>query len=104
MVQNVQATTFDIMEVPTYVNDQLGCGEFIAGLLVSLVIFSLIMLPTIYLTKGKAYSIYIVMGMVILAPLVAFGWFPIYIYIIIIFLLAFGFSSKLRDFFGSVGR
>lgn len=105
MVGNVRAaSTFDVMQVPTYVDDQLGCGVFIAGLLVSLVVLSLIMIPTMYLTKGKAYSLYIIFSMVILAPLTALGWFSVWVYILILLLLALGFGSKIADFLGGVGK
>jgi hypothetical protein len=105
MVGNARAAaTFDLMQVPNYVDDQLGCGTFIGGLLVSLVVFCLIMLPTIYLTKGKAYSFYIVFGMVILAPLTAIGWFSVWVYIGIVLLLALGFGGKIADFLGGIGK
>jgi len=96
------ATSFDIMEVPTYIDEQFGCGEFVGGLLASLVLLSLILLPLMYLTKGKAYGIYIVFGLLVLAPLVGLGWLPVWLYIIIILALAIGFGRKLAEVLGGL--
>lgn len=98
------AEPFEVTEIPTYLDNQLGVGTFIGGLIASLFVLGIVMIPLIYLTKGKAYSLYIIFSMAILAPLVGLGWFPVYVYVIILLLLAFGFSEKLRDLLGSVGR
>jgi hypothetical protein len=104
MAGNANATTFEVTEIPTYIDNQLNCGEFVAGLLVILLLLLIVILPTMYLTKGKAYGVYIILSMAVLAPLVGLGWFPVYVYIIILFLIALKFSQALRDFLGSVGR
>ena len=98
------ARSFDMMEVPTYIDEQFGCGEFVGGLLASLVLLAIILLPLMYLTKGKAYSIYILFGLLVLAPLVGLGWLPVWLYIIIILLIALGFGKQLAGFFGGLGR
>jgi len=95
---------FDVSSVPTYIDEQLGVGEFVGGLLASLVLLCIIMLPLMYLTKGKAYSVYIVFGLLTLAPLVGLGWLPVWLYIIIILLIALGFGKQLAGFFGGLGR
>lgn len=95
---------FEVTEVPTYIDNQLGVGEFIGGLLASLFILMLFLLPTIYLTKGKQASLYIILSLVILAPLIALGWFPVYVYILILLLLALGFGKKITDFLGGIGK
>ena len=98
------ARSFDIMEVPTYLDEQFACGEFVGGLLASLILLCIVMLPLMYLTKGKAYSIYILFGLLVLAPLVGLGWLPVWLYIIIVLLIALGFGKQLAGFFGGLGR
>lgn len=82
----------------------IGISEWLSGIVLSLFILMLVMVPTIYLTKGKSYGLYIVFSLVTIAPLVGLGWFPLYIYVIILLLLALGFSEKLRDFLGGLNK
>lgn len=96
------ARSFDIMEVPTLIDEQFGCGEFVGGLIASVVLLSLIMMPLMYLTKGKAYGIYIIFGLSLLGVLVGLGWLPVWLYIIIILALAIGFGRKLADLLGGI--
>lgn len=98
------ATTFEFTELPTYLDNQLGCGEFVAGLLLTLFAVSIVVIPTIYLTKGKAYSLYIFFGLIVTAPFVGLGWFPVWLYIIIVLAIALGFGQKLADFLGGLKR
>lgn len=102
LVATVKAETFDIMEVPNYIDNQLGCGVFIAGLLASLFVLIIVLLPIIYMTKGKAYSLYIVLGLAVLSPLVGLGWFPLYVFIIIILAIALKFGRELAGILGGL--
>lgn len=101
-----QASTaqIDVTAIPTQLAALLNVSEWLAGIMLSLFILLLVLLPTMYLTKGKAYGVYIIFSMAVLAPLVGLGWFPVYVYIVILLLLALGFGKKLRDFIGSVGQ
>lgn len=94
----------DVTAIPAQLASLLNVSEWLAGIFLSIFILMLILTPTMYLTKGKAYGLYIIFSMATLAPLVGLGWFPVYIYIVILLLLALGFSQKLRDFIGSVGQ
>lgn len=98
------ASSLDFTELPTYLDNQIGVGTFIAGLLCSLIGLSLVMLPLIYLTKGKAYSLYIFFGLIVTAPFVGLGWFPVWLFIIIVLAIALGFGQKLADFLGGLKR
>lgn len=98
------AGSFEVSDVPSYLDEQLGCGEFVGGLIASVVLLCIVMLPTMYLTKGKAYSLYIIFGLLVLAPLVGLGWLPVWLYIIIILLIALGFGKQLAVFFGGIGK
>lgn len=99
-----QASTgeIDLMEIPSQLAGLLNVSEWLAGLFLSLFILMLIMLPTMYLTKGKQGALYIIIGMVTLAPLTGIGWFPVWVYIIIVLAIAFGMGRQIIDFFGGL--
>jgi len=100
----MSTAAIDVTEFPAQVAALTGLSEWLAGTVISLFVLMVILLPIVYLTKGKAFALYIILSMAVLAPLVGLGWFPVYIYFLILFLLALGFSQKLRDFLGSVGQ
>lgn len=104
LVYTVKAESFDIMAVPEYIDTQLGCGEFIGGLLASMVVMLLTLLPVLVMTKGKQPTLYLVMFFFVLAPLTGLGWFPIWLYIILLLAIALGFGQKLADIFGGLRK
>lgn len=99
-----KADTFDLTEVPRYLDNQLNCGTFVGGLLASIAVLCIVMLPLMLMTKGKAYSVYIIFSMATIAPLVGLGWFPVYVYIIIILLIALKFGQQIADFLGGLRK
>ncbi len=98
----VRAETFDLTEVPTYIDNQLGVGEFIGGLLASIFILMLTLVPLMVLTKGKQYTVYIIVALAVLAPLVGLGWFPIWVYILIVLAIAVGLGRQISDAIGGL--
>lgn len=102
----VKADTFDLMEVPTYIDNQLGCGEFIGGMIASIVILTLTLVPIIILTKGKSslMSLYMLVGFVDLGLLVALGWFPIWIFIIIVVAISVGLGKEISGALGGLRK
>lgn len=83
-------------------DNQLNTGTFVAGLLISMVILVLTLLPVLVMTKGKIFSLYILLSLAILAPLVGLGWFPIWLYIIIVLAIALGMGQKIADALGGL--
>lgn len=61
-----------------------------------------VMIPVIILTKGKQYTLYIIVSMATIAPLVGLGWFPVWIYMIIILMIALAFGQKIADTIGGL--
>ena len=104
LVVTVKAESFDIMSVPEYMDDQLGCGEFIGGLLASLAIIMICLLPVMVMTKGKNVTLYMVLFFAVLAPLTGLGWFPIWLYVVLLLAIALGFGQKLADYFGGLRK
>lgn len=93
-----------IQDLPERVAYQFTIDEWLAGMLLSIGVLMLVMLPTIYLTKGKQMTLYIIFALAVLAPLVGLGWFDLWAYIIILLAIAAGFSKQLINFFGGIGR
>lgn len=104
LVDTVFAAPFNVTAVPEQVGTQLGVGSFVGGLLVSLVILMLVLLPTMIMTKGKNYTLYLVLTLVTLAPLTAIGWFSLWVMIIIVLAIAVGLGQKIADALGGVKR
>ena len=92
--------SFDLQSLPESLNGYLGCGVEVSGLILSLVFISLVMLPIIGLTKGRQFTLYILVGVVASSPFVALGWLPIWIYIIIVLFVALKFGQQLAGFMG----
>lgn len=97
---------FDLMEIPTYIDNQLGVGEFIGGLLASMFVLCITLFPIIIMTRGRStmYGLYVLVGLVVLAPLVGMGWFPIWIYIIIVIALSIGLGRMIADAIGTLRK
>ena len=104
LITLVHAEPFNLMELPTYVDTQLGVGLFIAGLLISLVVLMLILLPVLVVTKGKNFSLYMILTLVTLAPLTALGWFNSWVFVVIILAIAVGLGQKITDLLGGLRK
>lgn len=91
-----------IQDLPERVAYQFTIDEWLAGMLLSIGVLMLVMLPTIYLTKGKQMTLYVIFSLAVLAPLVGLGWFDLWAYIIILLAIAAGFSKQLINFFGGL--
>lgn len=103
-LNTVSADTFEVTEIPTYIDNQLGVGEFIGGLLASIAVLMLTLVPLIILTKGKQAVLYIIVALTVLSPLVGLGWFPIWVFIIIILAIAVGLGRQFSDFLGGLRK
>lgn len=90
------------MQLPTYLDNQLGVGTFVAGLLITMVVLALTLIPVMVLTKGKIWSLYILFSLVVTAPFVALGWFPVWLYIVIILAIALGMGQRIAEALGGL--
>lgn len=104
IVVSVKADTFDMMEVPSYLDSQFGCGEFIGGLIASIGVLMLTLFPVLIMTRGKQFTLYMVLFFAVLAPLVGLGWFPIWLYIVLLLVIALGLGQKMADVFGGLRK
>jgi len=58
--------------------------------------------PIIGLTKGRQFTLYIIVGVVSTVPFIALSWLPIWIYIIIVLLIALKFGQQLTGLIDGV--
>jgi len=84
--------------------ERLGVGTFAGGLIASSILLMMGILPVALINRsrkgggGPIAEIFI--GMVILGICVAITWFPIWIFVLLIFLIALMFSDKLTGLMG----
>lgn len=104
IVVTVKADTFDIMSVPEYIDNQFGCGEFIGGLIASIAVLVITLLPIMVMTKGKQPTLYLVLFFAVLAPLTGLGWFPVWLYIVLLIAIALGLGQKISDMLGGLRK
>jgi hypothetical protein len=100
LVTDVFAEPFNVTGVPSQVGIQLGVGSFVGGLVCSIVILLLFLVPTMIMTKGKYEALYIILSLAILTPLVAMGWFNFWVFLVIVLAIAAGVAPKVADFLG----
>jgi hypothetical protein len=104
LVDQAFAEPFNLTSVPESVGNQLMVGAFVGGLLVSILILLLILVPVMIMTKGKAYTVYIILSLSILTPLVAMGWFNFWVFIVIVLAISVGVAQKVADFLGGIRK
>ena len=104
IVNYANAEPVTIQDIPEQLAVQLSLDTWLAGMILSLFIMMLVLLPLVYLTNGKQGTLYVLVGLAILAPLVGLGWFDLWVYIIIILAIAVGMGQKLVDMFSDLRR
>ncbi len=100
----MSASSFNVTAIPSQVGSQLGVDAFIGGLLISILLLMLVLIPTMIMTRGKAYSVYLVLALATLAPLTALGWFNVWVFIVIVLVIALGTGQKVAEFLGGLRK
>jgi len=75
-------------DIPAAVADLWGITEASAQILLSIVVILAVLLPVMYLSKGKSEMIIIVMTFITITMLVGIGWLPFWILIAIVSVMA----------------
>jgi len=89
----------NLTDFPTYLSDQLLITPFQGGLLATLILAFLSLLPLVYLSRSRNGSVIIIVGMVITGFCASIGWLPVWVLAVITLLLALGLAKKLTDMF-----
>lgn len=72
----------------------LNVPSFIGGILLSLVIFMVTVVPLSYITKNRTFSLFLVMGSLLLYTM--FGWLPIQVFIFLFLFSVVTVGAKLK--------
>lgn len=87
---------FNLMDIPIYLGEKFGVSTFIGGLIASLILQLIVLLPVGMLIKGKHTPIVITMiGMTLMGVTVALGWFPVYIFAVLTLVIALIFGRDI---------
>jgi hypothetical protein len=100
----VGQTDINLMDIPTFLAERLGISVFAAGLLASGVVILLPIIIISILTRGKGFIMQLMVTLVFLGLDVAVGWLPVWLFAIVILLIAFGFASFMSDKIGGSGK
>ena len=83
--------SLSLEDIPEAFADFFGVNEATAQVILSIAIIFAMLLPTMYLARGKnATMIYLIMTFLAECLLVGLGWMPFWILIATIALMAFG--------------
>lgn len=94
----------DLLNLPVQLGERLGVGTFAGGLIASSILLMMGILPVALINRsrkgggGPIAEIFI--GMIILGVCVAITWFPIWIFVLLCFLIALMFSDKITGIIG----
>ena len=89
----------NVLDIPTNLGNMLGVGAFIGGLIASMFILMLTIGPCLIMA-AKNHMLLNIVGIGTLALLVGLGWFPLYVFIIIILAIALGAGESITDKLG----
>jgi hypothetical protein len=91
--------TVNLFDVPAQLASALGIPEFAAGLLLSLVITLLCILSILIISKGKAVSSALIIGVAACGFCTAIGWFPAWLLVVLCLITAAGVGVKIKGLF-----
>ena len=91
----------NLLDIPKGIASTLGISEFAAGLLTSIILLMVCLLPCVVLTikspNNAAFVFILITGMSILGFCVAVAWFPIWFFAVLVLLVALMFGTKMKD-------
>lgn len=94
------ATIF-LTDFPEALATFFNTSTFIAGIMCSLVILVITIVPVVIVKRGRnTFYIEMVIGMVDVTLCMAIGWLPLYVGLVVNLLTAIALSAKLRDWLG----
>lgn len=89
----------DLMNIPYYLAEKFGVSVFIGGLIATLILMLIVLLPVGMLVRSQLVIVSLVL--VLMGVTVALGWLPVYIFFAFSFTLALLFSDKILKVFRS---
>ena len=94
-------STIFVEAIPALLAEALNTSEFVAGILCSLFLLMICIMPIILAKRGKSNFISeMIIGIVAVTASMALGWLPLYVGLLINLLVAIALSSKLKNWMG----
>jgi len=87
-------------ELPNQLAERLNISLFAAQILISSIILGIGLFPTLILTRGRNPLAALLIGMCLLSFCIALGWFPVWIFVLICFLIAVLFAKQITKVLG----
>lgn len=90
-------SAFDLLDFPQKVSDKLGISLFASEILISVIILCTVLFPVAVFAKGRgSFLLALILGFSTMSFLVALGWLPIWIFLVLALLTALLFGGKMR--------
>ena len=86
-----------IEEIPEWLADAWLIDEAVAQVILSIVVIFTILLPVMYLSKGKAPALYMIFAFLAECLLVGIGWMPFWILIATVAVMAIAIAMLSAD-------
>jgi len=94
----------DLLQLHVELGNRLGVGTFAGGLIASVILLMMTVFPTALINRsrkgGGGPMAELFIGMATLGLCVATTWFPIWIFVLLVFLIALMFSDKITGLIG----
>lgn len=97
------AADIDLDQIPQRLGDALGIETFPAGILATLILLMVFLIPIIIIARKNVTMAILIVGFSVLGFCTAVGWFPVYILAIISFIIALMFADKVTAKIGGKG-
>ena len=75
-------------EIPSQLADFFGITEASAQVILSIVLIFMVLLPVMYLTKGKTLTIYLIVFFLVETVCIGIGWMPYWVMIATVAMMA----------------
>ena len=86
-----------IEEIPEWLSDAWLIDEAVAQVILSIVVIFSILLPVMYLSKGKTPALYMIFAFLAECLLVGIGWMPFWILIATVAVMAIAIAMLSAD-------
>ena len=97
-------TEINLLTLHEALGERLGVGTFAGGLIASVIFLMMTVFPVAMINRsrkgGGGFMAELIVGMAVLGVCVAVTWFPVWIFVLLAFMIALLFSGKLTELLG----
>jgi len=90
--------SIDISNLPHLLALAFGMPDVVGQLILGIVLLLAVLLPIAVATRGNAdTNVYLIVGIPIMVTLVALGWFPVWVLLVVVLVVSALWSGKIRE-------